>query len=223
MVEVVVAEPNPLLRIGLKAVLQQTPDIVIVDEVVDAEELLAAVRTVRHDVGLIGLGLLREAGTVRFGEARRAKREYRILVHSYEWDPGFGAEAARFGAAGYFSHECSAADLRAAVLDVAAGKPFITPALGAELATAACFRADQFQRVSLSTRERNVFRMIAIGLSVRGIAAQLGVSELDVAECKRRIMAKIDAQEAGELLRHAIDQACRYRPQPETMGERPSR
>lgn len=215
MVEVIVAEPNPLLRIGIGAVLEQMEDVVIVDEVVSGKQLPEAIRNVRHDVALIGLGLLRDVGVARFRELRRVKPECRILAHSYEWDPDFGAEASLFGASGYFSHECSAADLRAAVVDVAAGKPFITPGLGAAVATAACFRAAVLQQADLTARERYVSMMLAMGISMHGIAAQLGVNLEDVDACKWRIMAKTEVPEAGELVRHAIAQARRQRPRPD--------
>jgi len=186
------------------------------------EQLLAAVRDVRHDVALIGLGLLRAVGVAPFREVRRIRPDYRILVHSYEWDPDFGLEAARFGVSGYFSHECSAADLRAAVVDVAAGKPFITRSLGAEVATAACFRAAVLQHASLTARERRVSVMLAMGISVRGIAAQLDIRAEDVVAYKWRIMAKMVVPGACELVRHAIAQT-RRNCWPETTGESPSR
>jgi len=219
MIEVVVAEPNPLLRLGMQAVLEEMTDVVVAAEVVDAGQLLDAIRNVRHDVVVVGLGLLRDIGVAPFRELRRVKPGYRILVHSYEWDPGFGIEASGYGVSGYISHECSAADLRAGVVEVAAGKPFITLSLGAALATAACFRADSLQHASLSARERAVFKMLAIGVNPRGIAAQLGLKVQDVVDYKWRIMAKVNVPRAGELVRHAIDQSCRYRPQPATTGE----
>jgi DNA-binding NarL/FixJ family response regulator len=214
MVEVIVAEPNPLLRLGLEAVLEDTADIAIVDQVDTGEQLLAAMRDVRHHVALVGLGLLRDIGVVRFREARRIKPECGVLVHSYEWEPDFGIHAARFGASGYFSHECTAADLRAAVVDVAAGKPFITRSLGAEVATAACFRAGVLQQAPLTTRERYISMMLAIGIAPRGIAAQLGIRIEDVVAYKWKIMAKTEVPGAGELVRHAIAQARRDRPWP---------
>jgi DNA-binding NarL/FixJ family response regulator len=203
----------------MEAVLEQMTGVAIVAEVADAEQLLAAIRHVRHDVMVVGLGLLREVGVAPFRERRRSDPDYRILVHSYEWDPGFGVEASGYGVSGYFSHECSADDLRAGVVEVAAGKPFITLSLGAALATAACFRADSLPHASLSPRERDIFKMLAIGVNLRGIAAQLGLSVQDVVDCKWRIMAKMNVPRAGELVRHAIDQSCRYRPPPAATGE----
>jgi DNA-binding NarL/FixJ family response regulator len=219
MVEVIVAEPNSLLRVSMKATLEEDRDVVVAAEVADAEQLMTAMRRARYDVLLIGLGLLREVGVGPFRELRRIGRACRIVVHSYEWDPGFGTEAARFGATGYFSRDCSIADLRSAVLEVGAGRPFVTPSLGAALAEAACFRADELRLARLSARERKVFIMLTIGLRPRGIAAQLGVPVQDVLECKWRIMAKIDVPDAGELARHAIAQTCRHRPRPALPGE----
>jgi two-component system, NarL family, invasion response regulator UvrY len=220
MVEVIVAEPNALLRFSMKSALEGEPDIALAAEVTDAEQLTTAMLRASYDVMLIGLGLLREIGVGPFRELRRIRPVCRIVVHSYEWDAGFGTEAARFGATGYFSNECSNADLRAAVLDVGAGRPFVTPSLGAALAEAACFRADELRLARLSARERKVFIMLTIGIKPRGIAAQLGVPVQDVLDCKWRIMAKIDLPDAGELARHAIAQTCRYRPQPALPGER---
>lgn len=219
MVEVIVAEPNPLMRFSMKSALEEDADIVVAAEVTDAEQLSTAMRRARYDVLLIGLGLLREVGVEPFRELRRIGNGCGIVVHSYEWDPGFGTEAAQFGAMGYFSRECSNTDLRTAVLDVCAGRPFVTPSLGAALAEVACFRADTLRLARLSARERAVFMMLTIGISPRGVAAQLGVPVEHVLECKWRIMAKIDVPDAGELARHAIAQTCRYRPQPAPPGE----
>jgi DNA-binding NarL/FixJ family response regulator len=206
------------LRIGIRAVLDDHGEIAVAGEVGDGAGLLGALRHGQADVMLAGLGLLRHIGVAAFQAVRNAGAGCRLLVHSYEWDRDFGAEAARFGAAGYVSRDCSQADLRVAVLDVAAGKPFVTAELGAHIAEAACFRATARLRGSLSARERQVFRMLAIGLDVPQIATQLGMSLRDAAECKWRIAAKIDVTEAGELVRHAVAHATRMWPRREMHG-----
>lgn len=218
MVDVIVAEPNPLLRTGLHAVLAAQADIRIVAEIEDESDLAAALRAGSYDVMLAGLGLLRYLGADTVRALRRRRPGGGLLVHSYEWDRAFAREATRFGAAGYFSHECSPDDLHAAVLDVAAGRPFITPSLGAELAAAACFRAVRLDATSLSAREERVFMMLALGMSLSGIAAQTGMPVADVVACKWRIASRIDVPDAGALVRHAIEQACRAWPHAEPEG-----
>lgn len=215
MVDVIVAEPNSFLRAGVQAVLARHADIRIVAQIEDESVLVSAARATAHDVMLAGLGILRQVGAEAVRALRRDGPAGGLLVHSYEWDRRFAQEAARFGAAGYFSHECSPAELHAAVLHVAAGRPFITPSLGAELAAAACFRAVRLDGATLSAREERVFKMLVLGLSASGIAAQLGVDVADVVACKWRIMAQLDVPDAGPLVHHAIAQACRAWPRPE--------
>jgi len=212
MVDVIVAEPNPLLRAGLHAVLAGQTDIRIVGEIEDASGLVAALRAGSYDVMLAGLGLLRHVGADAVRGLRRHRPGGGLLVHSYEWDLGFGHEATRFGAAGYFSHECSAQDLHAAVFDVAAGRPFITRRLGARLAAAACFRAVRLDDAALSAREQRVYKMLALGLSPSGIAAQTGLRVRDVLACGRRLAGRIGMADAGPLVRHAVAQARREWP-----------
>lgn len=215
MVDVIVAEPNPLLRVGMQEVLARHGDIRIVAEIEDESVLIPAARATGHDVMVAGLGMLRQVGAVPVRALWRGRDGGGLLVHSYEWDRRFVQEAACFGAAGYFSHECSAADLHAAVLQVAAGQPFITPSLGVELAAAACFRAVRLDDAGLSVRETRVFKMLALGLSTQEIAAQMDMYECDVVACKWRIMARMDVADAGPLVRHAVTQACREWPRPE--------
>jgi len=217
MVELIVAEPNSLLRIGMRSVLEQHADVVIAAEVVDGGQLLEAMRSARYDVVLVGLGLLRDIGAAAFRECRRLSDPCGILVHSYEWDGDFGAEASQYGATGYFSHECTVADLHTAVLDVAAGRPFVTEGLDEVLAAAACFRADERHLARLNARERKMFMMYTIGMTPNSIAAQTGLPEQDIVQYKRRIMAKVDVPGASVLVRHAIDQAYRARFKPATM------
>lgn len=220
MVDVIVAEPNPLLRTGLHAVLAGQADIRIAAEVEDESALVAALRAGSYDVMLAGLGLLRHVGADMVRTLRRRRPGGGLLVHSYEWDREFAREATRFGAAGYFSHECSPEELHAAVLDVAAGRPFITRSLGAELADAACFRAVRLDTSGLSAREQLVFMMLALDLSPSGIAAQTGMPVADVIACKWRIACRIDVPDAGALVRHAITQACREWPHAEEEAGR---
>lgn len=215
MVRLIVADPNELLRTGIRAVLDGHPAIEVVEALGDGDGLLAALRGGRADVALVGLGLLRHVGPDAFRAAGRDGGSCRVIVHSYEWDRDFGTEAGRYGVAGYLSHDCTPEQLCAAVLDVAAGGQFATQGTRVVLAEAACFRATACPRTAFSPRERRVFRMLAIGLRVHQIAAQLGISVQDAVEYKWRVAAKIDLTGGGELVRYAVEQASRAWPRPE--------
>jgi DNA-binding NarL/FixJ family response regulator len=212
MINVIVAEPNVVLRTGIKAVLESHEDISIASEVLTAEQLCAEFIDVPHDVLLVEMDLLKSIGSAALRELRRARPASRFLVHSYEKDTDFGAEAFKFGATGYIANDCSAFDLCAAVLKVAAGHPYITASLGDDLATAVCFRAANRPYASLSARELQVFKMLAIGMSEADVASQIGKSVPTVDAYKMRIMAKMQVPGCSELVRHAISQSLRKGP-----------
>lgn len=206
MITVLIAEPNPILLLGIRTVLERQPGVAIAAEVRDAAQLSAAFLAVPHDVIIVELGLLQEIGIAALRDWRSLKPDTRILVHSYEIDTAFGAQAARFGAVGYLSSDCSSSDLCNAVAEVAAGRPYISRALGAALATEVCFRASNREHVALNQREQKVFQMLSIGLKIRDVAKQLGKSVETIQMVKRRIMARMRLPETSALVQRAIAQ-----------------
>ena len=207
MIKIIVAEPNKVLRMGIRSVLERNPEYAISDEVVNADQLCSTFLEVPHDVVLVELGLLRQIGSAALRDLRQARPGSRILVHSYEVDTDFGASASRFGAIGYLANDCSSSDLCAAVANVAAGQPYITRTLGEQLAMAVCFRASNLPYAPLNRRELQVFKMLSIGLKASDIATQLGKSVDVIYAYKREIMAKMNLPDASELVRHAISQS----------------
>lgn len=209
MLRLIVAEPNPLLRVGIKAILETRSDIAILAEVADAGQLRSAFLNLSHDVLIVGLGLLTAIGADTLCEWRALRPDSRILVHSYEIDIRFAVDAFKFGVAGYLSNDCSPSDLCNAIVAVAAGQPYITQSLGAAVATYVCFQASNRPYVPLSAREMKVFQMLSIGLNVKSVAMQLGQRVETVHAIKLRIMAKMQLPDASGLVQRAIMQTCR--------------
>lgn len=213
MINVIVAEPNVVLRTGIRAVLERHEEIAIAGEALTPKELCRAILDLPHEVVFAEMGLLTSIGSSALRELRRARPASRVLVHSYEKDTEFGAQAFRFGAIGYVANDCSASDLCAAVLNVAAGTPYISASLGEDLAAAVCFRAANMGRAPLSAREQRVFKMLAIGLNEVDVARQIREPLPAVDAYKMRIMAKMAVPECSELVRHAISQSLSRRDQ----------
>jgi DNA-binding NarL/FixJ family response regulator len=207
MVNIIVAEPNQVLRLGIRSILTSRPGFSIRAEVLDAEQLRSAFLATPHDVVLAEMGLLKQIGASSLRDLRQARPDSRFLVHSYEIDTDFGAEAFRFGATGYMANDCTSADLCAAVINVAAGRPYVTRSLGEQLAMAVCFRASNLPHATLNRRELLVFKMLSIGLKVSDVARQLGKSVDTILTVKAQIMAKMQLPDESELVRHAISQS----------------
>lgn len=196
-----------MLRLGIRSVLEQQAEFSICEEVVSAEQLRSVFLDVPHDVVLVELGLLRQIGSAALRELRQARPTSRTLVHSYEIDTDFGANAARFGATGYLANDCTTSDLCAAVARVAAGLPYITQTLGEQLAAAVCFRASNLPYADLNRRELRIFKMLSIGLHPAAIAKHLGKSVDAIYAYQRQIVAKMNLPGTSELVQHAISQS----------------
>ena len=206
MINIIVAEPNQVLRLGIRSVLTAQPGFCIRAEVLDADQLRSAFVATPHDVVLVEMSLLKQIGASGLRELRQARPDSRLLVHSYEIDTDFGAEAFRYGATGYMANDCTSADLCAALISVAAGRPYVTSSLGEHLAMAVCFRASNLPHAVLNRRELVVFKMLSIGLKVSDVARQLGRSVDSILTIKAQIMAKMQLPDESELVRCAISQ-----------------
>jgi DNA-binding NarL/FixJ family response regulator len=206
LINIIVAEPNQTFRLGIRSILERRAEFSVTEEVLDADQLRTTFLDVPHDVVVIGVDLLKQIGPAALRELRQARPSSRFLVHSFEIDTAFGAEAFRFGATGYMANDCSSSELCDAVMNVAAGQPFVTRLLGEQLATAVCFRASNLSHASLSRRELVVFKMLSTGLRERDVARQLGKSVDDIYAYKTHIMAKMTLPDESALVQHAISQ-----------------
>nr|WP_314546772.1 hypothetical protein [uncultured Massilia sp.] len=204
MVGVLIAEPNSLLRLGFRSVLANDASVTIAAEAVDELQLFRAFVAVPHEVVLAPLGLLQRIGLRTLNQLRQARPASRLLVHSYDTDVGFAAEALRFGASGFLSNGAGVAELGVAIAKVASGQAYIAAAMGDELATHVCFRAVNLERTALRGTELKVGMMLAIGLDASSIARQLDMTPARVAIYKARILRKMDEPGMSELLRCAI-------------------
>lgn len=204
MVGVLLAEPNCLLRLGFRSVLANDASVVIAAEAVDEQQLFRAFVTIPHEVVLIPLALLQDMGLRTLNRLRELRPASRLLVHSYDTDVAFAVEALRFGASGFLSNGAGVAELGVAIATVATGRAYIATAMGEALATHMCFRAQNVEHAALKGTESKVARMLATGLGIRGIAAQLDMRPAMVGVYRARILRKMCRPEMSELLRCAI-------------------
>jgi DNA-binding NarL/FixJ family response regulator len=204
MVGVLLAEPNCLLRLGFRSVLANDASVAITAEAVDELQLFRAFAAMPHEVVLISLALLQDIGLKALNQLRQARPSSRLLVHSYDTDVAFAAEALRFGASGFLSNHAGVAELGVAISTVATGRAYIAASMGRELATHVCFRAGNVEHAHLKGKEARIARMLAVGLDVGSIATQLDMRPTVVAVYRARILRKMCRPGMDELLRCAI-------------------
>ena len=196
-VDVLPAEDQPVVRAGIRALLEATGRFSVAGEADDGPEAVEAMLRLRPAVGVFDVGLPRESGIGAVRRIRAAWPEARVLMLSVHRDAEYVRAALEAGAAGYVLKWTPAAVLLEALDAVAGGGSFLDPAAAREAILAP-------QTRPLSPREREVLRLLANGRSTKEAAAALGLSPKTVETHRAHIMDKLGIRDLAGLVRHAI-------------------
>jgi len=210
-IRVVIADDQPLLRSGFKALLASAPDLEVVGEAGDGREAVRLARATRADLVLmdIRMPVLDGLAATRLitGDDDLAGVKVLILT-TFEIDE-YVFEALRAGASGFLGKSADAEELLQAVRTVNRGDALLSPAatrtlISRFLATPASPQPldDTVRRQleALTDRERQITALVATGLSNDDIAAQLVLSPATVKTHVNRAMIKAGARDRAQLV-----------------------
>jgi DNA-binding NarL/FixJ family response regulator len=204
LTKILVADDHPIVREGLKQILCETFDTIVVDEAGTSQEVLNKVWKNDYDVVLLDISLPDRSGLDVLKELKRAKPELHILMISMHPEAQYAVRAIRAGASGYLTKESAPDDLVAAVQKVLSGRKYISPSLAEKLAFALEVDAEKPVHEMLSDREYQVMCMIASGKMVKEIAGELMLSAKTISTYRSRILRKMRMKSSAELTHYAI-------------------
>lgn len=203
LVRVVVGDDHPLFREGVVRALTASGQIAVVAEAENGADALALIREHAPDVALVDYRMPELDGTQVAAAVRRDELTTRVLLLSAHDDAAIVYHAFAEGAAGFLSKESTRGELVSAVLDCARGRDVVTASLTAGLAGEIRKRA-QPAGPSLSTREREVLRMIAGGQTVPAIAKELFLAPSTVKTHVQRLYEKLGVGDRAAAVAEAM-------------------
>ena len=176
MIRIVVVDDHPVVRDGLRGMLDGQPDLEVVGEAGDGREALAQVARHEPDVVLVDLRMPVLDGVGAIAELARTHPRVRTLVlTTYDEDHDI-VRALEAGAAGYLLKDVPREELFRAVRAAARGEPVLAPAVTARLLG----RLRAPAAVPPSERELEVLGLVARGMTNRAVARALSISEATV-------------------------------------------
>ena len=196
-IRILVVEDQFFFRLALRSIVDARGDMAIVAETSKAREALPLFREHRPDIAIIDLRLPDASGLEAIMAIRREDPKARLLVLSnYEGSEDIHG-ALQAGALAYLTKDVGSEDLIQAILAVAQGKRFLSPAVAATLST-------RISGDDLTDRERNVLQLLAQGCSNREISNRLKIAENTVRIHVSRILDKLQAEDRTQAVLAAI-------------------
>lgn len=199
---VFIADDHPIVREGLRRILEDREDVRVVGEAATAEEVFdrldaSAADVILLDLSMPGPGFLEMMRWLR-------ERPVRVLVVSLSLEEQFGVRALKAGAAGYLTKEESPDELVEAVRRVHSGRRYLAAQLAERLASDVASGEGE-PHEELSEREFQVMQLLGSGMTIGGISERLSLSPKTVSTYRTRILRKLDLRTTADIVRYAVE------------------
>jgi DNA-binding NarL/FixJ family response regulator len=209
MITVVVVDDHPVVRAGLRSLLDAEADIGVLGEDGDGQSAVDLIVRLQPDVVLLDLTLPGLSGLEVLRQVGKGSPGTKVLIVSMHTGASYVTAALHAGAAGYAVKSLHAGEIVDAVREVAAGRRYLSPSIevGAPVIdTSKGSEADRLE--TLTPRERQVMQHTAEGLTNRQVGERLGISPRTVESHREGVMKKLGIRTHTDLvlvaLRHGL-------------------
>lgn len=206
MIRVIIADDHPLVRAGLKHVLDECPDIELAAEVDNGNDLINRVRQEKFDVVLLDMVMPGRCGMELIKQLRHEFPKLPMIVLSTHKEDMFALRTIKAGVRGYLCKDYAADSLVQAIRKVADGGMFISPSVAELLAKDLHAPAQQeaLPHKLLTDREYQIFLLVAERQGSTDIADKLNLSIKTVSTHKTRIKQKMQLGTDSDFVLYAL-------------------
>jgi DNA-binding NarL/FixJ family response regulator len=207
-IRVLLADDHTLMRRGLRLIVEQQPDLVVVGEAGDGRQAVTLVASLKPDVAVLDIGMPNLNGIEAAKQITDGKSGAAVVILSMHADETYILRALKAGARGYLLKDSAEPDLVRAIRSVAEGKSFFSPAVSKVLLED---YVKTLQRTGsedsydlLTPREREILQLIAEGKSNKDVANLLNLSVYTVETHRANLMEKVKLKSVPELILYAV-------------------
>jgi len=207
--KILLADDHALFRGGLKRILKEADDLAVIGEVADGLELLKLLHKLTPHMIILDISMPNIRGVEAIHEIKETQPNTKILVLTMHRDMEYLHQAIAAGADGYLLKEDADDELFSAIKRIRHGRLYISPKLSEYL-------TDEWVKIQrgiydsseetepMTTREREILKLIAEGKSNKGIASLLHISIRTVEHHRANIKGKLNIHNIADLVKYAI-------------------
>lgn len=207
---VLLADDHAVLRSGLRLLLTSQSEYDVVGEASSGTETLSLAEQLQPDLILLDLSMPALGGLDALPALRKLVPSARILILTMHDDPQYLRQALKFGASGYVLKKAADSELLSAMRAVLRGEVYVHPSMTRILLEDMLPESQSVHNEdiwnSLSEREQEVLKMVALGHTSAEIAEQLGLSAKTVETYRARGMEKLGLRSRAALVRFALQE-----------------
>ena len=207
-VKIVIADDHPIVRQGLRQMIEADRNLTVVGEASDGETALQLIETHQPDVAVLDIDMPRIGGFDVVRELERKKIRVKIIFLTMHTEEEIFQTAMDLGVGGYVLKDSATNDIVAGIKSIAAGKPFISPAMSALLLN----RRRRAQKLEsekpgldlLTPTELRILNLIAEDKTSREIGKELFISHRTVHAHRAHILQKLNLSGNLALVKFAL-------------------
>ena len=205
-VRIVIADDHPVVRKGLRGLLEEEPEFLVVGEAEDGTQALEILDQLKPDVLIVDMMMPGHNGLKVIRQAKKYYPTMCVIVLSMNSTDAYVIEALKRGASGYVLKETGPTELVECVKTVLAGQRFLSAQLPQHLLIINLsqykYETDPYE--ALTNREREILQLAAEGLTSLEIAERLSISRRTVELHRANFMEKLGLRHQTDLVRYAI-------------------
>ncbi len=204
---VVFADDHPLMRAGIRSVLERIPGIAIVGEAESGQAVLALIEEHRPDVAFVDISMGEMNGLDVATSVAKDYPQTKVIVISMHAHEGYVEQALRAGASGYLLKDSAMSELQLALDAARRGGTYLSPAVSRAVVSGFLDHASGGQRADggkLTPRQREILTLVAHGQSTKQIARALKLSAKTVESHRAQIMQRLDIHDIAGLVKYAL-------------------
>ncbi len=206
---IVLADDHVLLRQGLKRIVNEMTGIEVIGEAGDGLELLGLLKKLTPHMVILDISMPNLRGLEAISEIKKTHPDIKTLLLTMHKDIEYLHMAFSAGANGYLLKEDADEELYSAIEKIRLGKMYMSPILSEDLASewaGICRgeRKNSFESGPLTTREREILKLVAEGKSSKEIADLLFISARTAERHRANILSKLNLKKTTDMVKYAI-------------------
>lgn len=204
-IKIMITDDHSMIREGLKNLLELDGDIEVIAEAVDGEDCLEKLETVKPDVLLLDINMPKMNGLEVLKNLKARKSKIKVLVLTVHNEIEYLLKAVDIGVNGYVLKDSESSELKKAIFALVEGETYIQPSLIPALNSKMIEKnEDEVKIDSLTRRELEVLKLLAVGMYNKEVAEKLNISERTVKNHVSNIFKKLEVTDRTQAAVFAI-------------------